>query len=40
MDVFLACTYVHHMPLWYPLKSEGIGEPGTRVVDDCELPCG
>lgn len=32
------CMYVHHMYAWYLGKSEeGIGSPGNRVRDGCEV---
>lgn len=35
------CTYVHHAHVWYLWKPEEVaGSPATRVMDDCELPCG
>lgn len=35
-----ACLYVHHMHAWCPwMPEKGVGSPGTRVVDGCELRC-
>lgn len=39
MSVLSACTYMYHVvPIWRP--EEGIGSPGIRVTDDCELSRG
>lgn len=41
MSVFLACVAVYHRCAWCSQKlEEGIGSPGNRVIDCCELPCG
>lgn len=32
---------MYHMNTWYPQRPEvGIGSPGTRAIDGCELLCG
>lgn len=40
-SVFSACMYMYLVCICCQWKSEeGVGSPGTGVVDDCELPCG
>ena len=37
MSVFSACVAVYHRCAWCPQKpEEGIGSPGTRIIDCCE----
>lgn len=41
-DVWSTCmyVYVHHMHPWcLQTPKEKIGCPGTRIIDDCKLPC-
>lgn len=36
-----ACMHVYHVHVECSWRSEqGIGFPGTAVIDDCEAPCG
>lgn len=40
MDILPGCN-LYHIHTWCPLKAEeGIGSPGTRVLDSHELLCG
>ena len=34
------CLSVHHVHVMSTEAREGGGDPGTRVIDGCELPCG
>lgn len=35
------CVYGHYICVWSLQRSqEGIGGPGTRVTNGCEIPCG
>ena len=39
MNVLSACMFVYHVHSWCPQKSEGVGSPAARVIENCELPC-
>lgn len=39
LECLPALMYVHYVCAWYSAESEeGVGSPGTRVVDSYELP--
>lgn len=40
ISVLSACIFVHHICAWYLWSPEdGIGSPGTVIIDGYELPC-